>query len=320
VSNRFVLTIGLAVLASCAIGGYAVGAKPWSAERAQINERIGSETAFLDQVGKEQRRRDVLDQELRTLVDRTLAGDEQTADHRLRTRLSRIGEEVQLGNLTVGTGGQATARASPAAGRFLRSGTQKKLRDELDFMELTGVVSGEGTLSQALGLIHRLDAEPWIKRLTSVRLEPRENGMKFNVTVRLTTLYLPGREPRPVEPASYDSTSFGPYAALVERNPFRLPSVVPAAAVTAQPRPAAPPASFPWGQWALTGIAQGPDGPEVWLLNQSSGEARRLIVGEQLEEARLIAAAGERAEFQLGKERFAVMVGNHFDQRMPVQQ
>ena len=113
--------------------------------------------------------------------------------------------------------------------------------------------------------------------------------------------------------------------------PVMLPSkwvlVVPSALASAKfapppaPAPPAAPAAVqnpaPWAQWVLTGVASGPGGPEVWLLNPGSGESRRLAVGESLHEVMLVAAAGEAAEFRLHEERFTVAVGQSLGASYP---
>jgi acyl CoA:acetate/3-ketoacid CoA transferase beta subunit len=78
---------------------------------------------------------------------------------------------------------------------------------------------------------------------------------------------------------------------------------------------------FPWNEWALTGVAQGPAGAEAWLLHKPSGQTRVLAVGQTLDAAALsgvqIDAQGDAAEFTLGKQRFRVAVGATMDQRTP---
>ncbi len=241
---------------------------------------------------------------LRRLAERTLGGDPETVDHRLRSRLNRIGEEIGLEELSVGTG-RVRALQSPARSQFLRG--QKALRDEVDVVEVEGWISGEGTFEQALRLAHRIDAEPWLKRVGQFRIQPRRKEDRFAITLRFVTLFLPNQAPPPdVPPAeTADSAGFDRYAALLRRNPFRMPSPAPA--------PPTPPEAVqnpaPWTLWVLTGVASGPGGPEVWLLNPGSGESRRLAVGESLHEVMLVAAAGEAAEFRLHEERFTVAVG-----------
>jgi hypothetical protein len=221
------------------------------------------------------------------LAARTLGGDLETVDHRLRSHLNRIGEEIGLRDLSVGTG-RSRNLETPAPGEF-----NKTLREELDGVEIEGWLSGRGTLEQVLRAVDRLETESWLKRIGQVRLQAAENGAAFEVTVRLSTIFLPGRGPAATpadEPAwAYDPASFESHSALLASNPFALPA----------PGAAAPPVAaegFPYGTWMVTGVARGPSGPEVWLRS-AAGETRRLSIGEALGDLVLAAADGETAEF-----------------------
>jgi hypothetical protein len=247
--------------------------------------------------------------QLQEYVDRTLGGDLETVDHRLRTRLNRIGEELGLEGLTVGTG-RVRHLESPAKGQFNRRG-QKALRDEVDFVEIEGWISGEGPLDRVLRLIHLVDAEPWLKRVQQVHLQPKDNGARFSVQVRLVTLFLPGRAPQEPPPPG-DPQGFARYAPLAARNPFQVPAPQPA------PVPAAPGLSpDPLGAWTLTGVAAERGHAEVWLLNPASGETRRLAVGETFMDVTLLEADGSAAEFQDGAERFRIVIGGRLSERQP---
>jgi len=192
----------------------------------------------------------------------------------------------------------------------------KDLRDELDFVEVEASISGQGTLQEVLQLVDRIESQPWLKRVIQLRLQPRDNGERFAVTVRLVTLFLPGRFPAQVPPMGPSSDGFERLAPLVSRNPFRLPpkTVEPAPAAVPSPTPQTP---DPLGTWTLTGVVSGPEGVEAWLLEAASGRSRRMLVGQTIEQLRLVAAEGETAEFQLGDERFRVRVGRRLSERDP---
>ncbi|MHC4769169.1 MAG: hypothetical protein ACYTEI_10715, partial [Planctomycetota bacterium] len=130
---------------------------------------------------------------IRGLVDRTLGGDLETVDHRLRSRLNRIGEDLGLEALSVGTG-RVRRLETPAKSQFKRRG-QQALRGELDFVEVEAWISGEGSLERVLRLIHRIDAEPWPKRVHQVRVQPKLSAQRFAVQLRFVTLFLPDRDP-----------------------------------------------------------------------------------------------------------------------------
>jgi hypothetical protein len=249
---------------------------------------------------------------IRDLVDRTLGGDLETVDHRLRSRLNRIGEELGLEALSVGTG-RVRRHETPAKSQFKRRGQQQTLRDELDFVEVEAWISGEGSLERVLRLIHRIDAEPWPKRVHQVRVQPKLSAQRFAVQLRFVTLFLPDRDPiQPPLPG--EPGDFSRYAAMAGRNPFIVPPPAPSPA----PAPAAavgPGAGL--GQWVLTGVAANRGSVEAWLLNPDSHASRRLVVGESIQEATLLAANGNVAEFQLGDERFRIAVGSRLTDRLP---
>ena len=172
---------------------------------------------------------------IRAFVDRTLGGDLEAVDHELRTRLNRLGEEIGLRKLSVSTGNvrwfETPARSLPA----FRG--QRELREEIDFAEVEASVTGEGSLDTVLRLVHRIEAEPWLKRVNQVRLSARDNGERFTVTLRLVTIFLPGRSPAGTLQAIANPDRFDRYDALVNRNPFRVP---PKTAAAPPPQPAAP--------------------------------------------------------------------------------
>ena len=254
-------------------------------------------------------------------ADRTLGGDRETVDHRLRSRLNRIGEEIGLSAVTVGTG-RVKSLQTPARSEF-RHRARRALGEEIDAVEVEGWISGRGAFEQALRLIYMIREEPWLKRVTHVRLQPTDGGKRFAVTLRLTTLFLPDQEPQtPLEatddPAADEGAvaavgGFETYRSLIARDPFRLPSAAPTPEPKPKPKPkpvqpaSAQPPSY--SRWVLTGVALGPGGAEVWLLNADSGESRRLEVGETFQGLVLVGAAGEVAEFRLGETRFSVTIG-----------
>ncbi|MHC4448256.1 MAG: hypothetical protein ACYSXF_10830, partial [Planctomycetota bacterium] len=200
----------------------------------------------------------------------------------------------------------------------------RALREEIDFVEVQGWISGWGSLEQVVGLIHRIEAERWLKYIDQVKLDPKENGQRVDVTVRLRTLFLPGRAPSEASLASSDTEVAAAaatperYAALIKANPFAVPPPKPTAPPPVAARKAPGPPSFPYGQWVLTGVAESDGIGEIWLLNPKSGESRRLAVGESLHELVLAAAEGDRAEFQIAQERFSVAVGQNLLQRTSV--
>jgi hypothetical protein len=284
----------------------------WTPVRSTyVEPRADLERERVERTSKVNRYRTGTDDHLRVtnavqaFVDRTLGGDLETVDHELRTRLNRLGEEIGLRKLSVGTGRvrqmESPARSLPA----FRA--DRALREELDFVEVEASISGEGALEAVMQLVHRIEAEPWMKRVDQVRMQPRDNGERFVVTIRLVTIYLPDRtSTRPLKPTS-DPADFDRYRHLAGRNPFR---VAPKAAAAPPSQPLSTPRAVDkYRKWVLTGVVSGPDGVEVWLLHADSGRSRSLVVGQQIEEVRLVAAQGDTAEFQHGDDRFTVAIG-----------
>ncbi|MHC5114556.1 MAG: hypothetical protein ACYTGP_09035 [Planctomycetota bacterium] len=286
----------------------------YAGPRDEIEAQISDVQSAVDQYASALDGRKVLDRRVQAYVNRTLGGDRETVDHRLRTRLNRIAEEMQLDGVTVGTG-RATDRSTPAGRAFAR---QRELRDEVDFTELAGWIAAEGTLEQALQLVHRVQSEPWLKRIDQTKLDPKDNGATVEVTVRLTTIFLPGHEPDGSALPASNGEGFERFAGLVNVNPFRVPE---APAVVAAPTPSVSPPgppAFRYDQWRLTGLAQGPAGWEVWLRNGVTGESRRLEPGQQLSEAVFVGARAGQAVFQIGETQFSVALGARLDDRTPV--
>jgi hypothetical protein len=294
---------------------------PRSQLAAEIKQRQDSLTSRMKSIDRAPQ----IAADLAGFANRTLGSDAESVDHMLRTRLNHIAQVTGIHRSMVSTG-QRHARTTPAEKLFPgRSDAAKAMRERNDFVEVEATISGEGSLAQAIELVDRIEAEPWIKKLAAVRLDPRENGARVDVSVKLTTLYLPGRAPDPQALAAYqyDRSSLDQYAAMIVLNPFRIPPPEPVieappvvVAVSAEPPPPPP---FPYGQWALTGVAQNVAGPEVWLRHAATGEARRLGIGEGLHEAVFIAARGDVAEFDQNGNRFLVALGDPMDKRAPVQ-
>ena len=300
---RTIITIVVVLL----VGGWAVRATARSVYLGPRAERLGK---IEDVREKIDRYRTSLDDAARvegrlaSYADRTLGSDLEGVDHHLRTRLNRIGEDVGLDDVTVGTG-VARDRLSPARNEF--RGPYADLRDEVDLVELDGWINGEGTLEQAMRLLDVIEAEPWMKRIDQYKLESRENGARLGVSVRLTTVFLPDRAPSGPAEAAYDPAPFGRFVTLIERNPFGLPAPPVEAASAPAPAPRGAPASRP--QWRLTGITHGPSGSEVWLKNERTGASRRMAIGDRIRDIVLVEINDGDAVFTIGEQRYGLSLG-----------
>lgn len=308
--------ITLATLAILWVGYTKVVKRMYLDPRAELIKRIDEATTKLADYRTSLNDHARVTKELRQYADRTLGGDFETVDHKLRSRLSRIAEHtgLQTKSIMVGTSGAARPVGSPAKAVFTGS-ANRDLKNELDFLELEGWVSGSGAFAQVLALVDAIEAEPWIKRIDEVKFDPSDNGERFAVTVRLTTLFMPGKAPDPTAVLTLNRPASDRFNSLASLNPFRVPPAKPAVH-----SPNASPAAFPYDQWAVTGIAQSLAGTEVWLLNSATREARRLALGEKFQDVTLIAARGEIAEFTQGAQRFTVRVGQNLGDRSPSKQ
>lgn len=280
--------------------------------------------AVLLDVRSRRERKPAQDKQLAAIVDRTLGGTLAEVDSALRARLNRLGESEKLRELAVGTAAN-TVRESPAKSRYGRDADQRILRDEPDFIELQGWITGEGTPVQVLRMLQRVDDEPWLKRIDGVRLEAVRGAKptdptRLRANIRLTTIFMPGREPTTQLASTWSADDVKRLAPLVTESLFAMPAAPQptAAAAAPSPPPTAPP-TFPYDEWMLTGVARGPAGMEAWLHNRRSGEHRVLAAGEALHEMVFADAAGESARFTFATQRVAVAVGHSMNERTPVQ-
>ena len=141
------------------------------------------------------------------------------------------------------------------------------------------------------------------------------HGASFTVTVRLTTLFLPGREPEDsVDEHQYDGSTFSRYRPLVDANPYRLPPA-PALAKPAEQGPS--PVAAPEPRWSITGIVETAQGVEVWLRNEMTKKTRVLRAGDSLHGVTLIEVKGDEAIFSVGERQFVLQVGQFLGDKEP---
>jgi hypothetical protein len=303
-------------------------------DRAAVNADIERSSDFLRSVRAQREKRGELDKRLAAAVNRTLGERTDAVDTALRARLNRIAEETGVRDLMVATNA-AVERKSPARQEMVRLGLTRAQRDEPDFVELRATLAGEGAADQVLRLVHRIAVDPMLKRVEALRLDPVKDGSRVRVTIRLSTAFVPGREPAslPGAPSAEAIASFSRYASLAARNPFRVPaptagaaqvaaaSPAPAAAgeATAAPAAAAPAdvgiGPFPYGQWLLTGVVDGPAGTEAYFRNAATGEARVLRVNESIAEFAFVGLDADAARIAAGGATYRVRVGDSLEAR-----
>lgn len=291
------------------------------APRRAIVERIESLRGTLDQFNGERRELARMQDEMQSVADRTLGSERQAVEMALRARLNRISEELGLSGASVSTA-KTTGRESPARRSLHRS---NPFRDAVDFVEVEASIAGDGTLEQAMRLVHRVQQEHWLKRIDAFSIDPRDDGSTVRTTVRLTTMFVPDLAPSsdaaPSVPA--DDDSFMRYAMVAAANPFQVPrpvAVVTQAVAQGSPDPPLPPREPPYdyGQWLLTALTDGSRGSEAWLLNRKTSETRTLAVTERLRQLEFLGALEGGAAFRVGDEFVRIAIGSALDARTPM--
>ena len=336
--NWFALTIGLGVLAGATVG-YVMGEQRFSAERVTVLTNIERYRSVLTDAVAKQKDRPGLDAKLQAVADQMLGPSLETVDSEVRRRLNRACEELGLNDFSVTTG-TSVGRQTPAKREF-KGRDAVKLRDQVDFTEVQATVLATGSAAKIYNLVFRVDAEPWLKRIESIRLNPNADGQQIRLSLRLTTPFMPGRSASRelvADPARLLAADR--YAALFASNPFRIPppaappTVVaagtgagPSTTPPVQPEnpPTAPPAvpvadpAFPYGEWQITGVVEGPAGAEVWLRHLPAGATLALQPGSPVGELVFRRAEYDgSAVFDSPSGVCRIQVGTNLTQRSPV--
>ena len=173
-----------------------------------------------------------------------------------------------------------------------------------------------------------------MKRIESMRLTPNTDGQVVRVTLRLTTPFMPGmpaKVPLKSDPARLELASR--YASLFSSNPFRIPPppvvVTPPAAIVQSgaapvppPQAATPgaqvpaaPGGFPYGEWQITGVVEGPQGAEAWLRHLPSGATLALLPGNAVGELVFRRVEYDFAVFDSPSGACRIQVGTNLTQR-----
>jgi len=294
------LTLSMAVGAVLAgTVGYMLGERRLSDERVQALKEIDTYRQVLADAAQKQKARPQLDAKLQSLANQMLGPSLEAVDSQVRSRLNRACEELGLNDFSVTTG-VSIARPTPAKKEF-KTPDLRKLGETPDFTEVQATLSASGSAERMYRLIFRIDAEPWMKRIESIRLNPNADGQVVRLTLRLTTPFMQGetaKAPLVLDPKLLQMGDR--YAALFGSNPFCIPPPPPPqrpAVIATKPAPQQPaaqatpgtpppvvqppvdPSGFPYGEWIITGIVEGPSGPEAWLRHVPSGATLALLPG-----------------------------------------
>lgn len=313
--------------------GAVIGDRRFSDERAAMSEKIETYRRFLTDASAKSKARGDLDAKVQALADKMLGPTLETVDSEVRRRLNRACEELGISDFSVTTG-TSIVRQTPAKKEF-RQPDARKYRDATDFVEVQATVIASGTVESIYKLIFRIDAEPWMKRIESIRLNPISDDRFARLNLRLTTPFMPGLAAKaPLQPDAARLELASRYALLFESNPFRIPpppSLAPPPAVVAQgaspqSQPPQPPAAtpapppttpggFPYGEWQITGVIEGPSGPEAWLRHLPSGATLALQPGVAVGELVFRRVEYDFAVFDSPSGACRIQVGTNLTQR-----
>ncbi|MEX2217317.1 MAG: hypothetical protein WD749_01040 [Phycisphaerales bacterium] len=263
-----------------------------------------------------------LNESLRKLAADTIGTESETATSRFRTGLGEIGKSCGLAVTSVNSH-DPERMVSPAAAK-VKDSLAGELKKQTDFRIIRGQLSGTGTLDQALRTMATVQAQPWVHRVEGFTLKPQDKErQRFLLTLDVTTMLIPEFAPRNApEPriVPLDPLAVTRWAGIVRKNPFREPAMEVARADTPPPAPAGPaaPPPPPWGEWKLTGVAESPRRPvEALMVNTRTSESVVLNVGSAITGATFTGGSRGRGIFEIGGERFEVLIGQTLEQRSP---
>ena len=250
-----------------------------------------------------------LDRRRGIIIATTLGGQVDEVQHEFRTRLTEIArasglieEEIKVSS------GNPRFPANPAA-RRARKSRRDLFRDHPDFAVMEGEVRGVGTLDQVLRTVATIQAQSWAHRVDSISLRPSPDGEMFELRVGVRTVFLPGENPEMLPPVQeLPINGEMAWAGIVAKNVFREPK--PTEAVAVAPPPPETPAGKPlppYHEWRLVGVWDGANTLGVILVNTRTRRSRLLAPGDRVLGARLISAAGERAQFDVDGKRYELL-------------
>ncbi|MCW5768928.1 MAG: hypothetical protein KIT19_09605 [Phycisphaeraceae bacterium] len=294
----------------------------WYGYRAMYaNERdaLLKETADLRRAQvayeKELQRQQAVRDRLAAMASTTLGKQFDRVDHRLRTGLSRVGQDSGLADVVVSSTPPKDERNPAAVARNMERLMQDRIKKSPNFSVVRAQVKGTGTLPQVLQALATYSCQPWIHRIDTLTIRPvgRERE-RFELKLDVATIWMPDlstdnpNDPPIVAPGESGVQAI---ALITAKNVFKVPTPPPRtpnrAVVAAPPQPQEP--APPFAEWKLTGVISGRRGVEALMLNMRDGERRVLSPGTAVLGATLVSGAGEEAVFELEGTMWTVRTG-----------
>ncbi len=229
--NFRLVALGVVVLTGLLFGAYRSW---WSRPVGEARADLAAYRERLQKAGQEIRRGRQASKALDDLRARTLGGDEETVDHRVRTQLNRLLESLEVAEATVITSEPRLVETPARSVMGRAQASLRKRRDEPDFATLEFKIGGAAPVGRVLNLLTELRAQSWPCRIEDVRLDPVFGGAGLRFAVRCTTMFLLGPDAGEPESSNAPPEALAQFADFVRSNPFALP---PAPAVATTPPP-----------------------------------------------------------------------------------
>jgi hypothetical protein len=334
VSRVKLTVVVVGVLAVVGVGWYAAD-RVYLSPAAEKKEELASLRGDVDALSEALIRGERVKERWGVITSRMLASSDQEVEHLVRTLVSRAAVEAGLKEVVL-SHGEPRGETNPATDR--RSKLSKRLRDAIEegpgFRVLRGTVRGSGSIEEVVRALAVLEAQPWMHRIESVRVEP--SGRDRNVldlTVAFATMFAPGAKvesPGVEEPLAEPSAErLASLMKMVGSNPFVAPPPPPPEPEPTRvvQKPVAPPAPPPppYDRWRVAGVVETAGGAaegagprvEVLMVRSDTGESRVLTPGQGVLGFTLESADGESAVFAGLGSRWTVGVGQTLAARAP---
>lgn len=203
-----------------------------------------------------------------------------------------------------------------------------------NFDRLSFAVSGQGTLSEVVQLLHDFYSANHLQQVRMLSLKPIEEGKKFELLLGIEALALPGAkhaDQLPAEPSTRLALAdFAAYQKpITTRNifaPYTPPPPKPAPKpepprVVEKPAPTPPPFDVA-KHTTVSAIISDNGEPQVWLNNRTTGNVLRLNEGGQFEVGTLRGTIGRiglrEIELLVDGQRLLVGLGENLRDGSPM--